>query len=819
MDYGWVSFHKELARKLLEYKNNRKELIEKSTRAFKKVRGDYPKLEKDGKFIDVDPFTVIGFFNRDIKDEDRYKIAKEFAKEFNIKSEIDENFYGIPILNSWLTNFFSFKEDRGKNDIDNLWELFELALAYGDRKNRENRIKLSKAIDKVLKQRGIKWNFSQGLFWIDPYLYLNIDSMNRWFIQNLDSLDTKSRAKLDNIFNNSLESGDQYLNICEKIGSIVKNLPYKNFIEFSAKSFSIANQVNAVKKKIGVNKKDLKILIWFEKIIHSLRNLNNSANSFKIKEYISNNYDLTSDEKKELNTSFESSKLSNIIELSSIFLELAGFVKIDKGNITLRQKAKDYQGYLILDVFENISSKDISNLDLEKVREESYDYKSQSHYWTISAGESAQYWEEFKENKLISIFWNDLGDLKNYKDKDQIKDELRLINQNDDSYRNDSLALWNFANEMKIGDIVFVKKGINTIIAKAIVESDYIFSNDKETFKHIRKVKWTDIGDWEISKNLSVKALTDITDYKDYVEEILSAIENDELTKDDSLNDSYDKKDFLKEVYISENQYGRLIKILKNKKNIILQGPPGVGKTFIAKRLAYSIMGKKDKNRLTMIQFHQNYSYEDFIMGYRPTANNFELKEGIFYKFCKKALQNPEKDYYFIIDEINRGNLSKIFGELLMLIENDKRGEAIPLLYSDEYFSIPENLYIIGTMNTADRSLAIIDYALRRRFAFIDIKPAFDNESFIKYQENLESKEFIKLIREIKNLNNAIIEDESLGQGFAIGHSYFCNLKNPKQRDLEEIIDFEIIPLLKEYWFDEADKLENWTNNLKESLS
>ena len=237
----------------------------------------------------------------------------------------------------------------------------------------------------------------------------------------------------------------------------------------------------------------------------------------------------------------------------------------------------------------------------------------------------------------------------------------------------------------------------------------------------------------------------------------------------------------------------------------------------MAKRLAYSIMGEKNINRIKLIQFHQSYSYEDFIEGIKPNdKGDFGLEQGIFYNFCKEAESNPNKPYYLIIDEINRGNLSKIFGELLMLIENDKRGEKLTLAYSKIPFSVPENLYIIGMMNTADRSLAIMDYALRRRFSFVDIKPAFDNEKFIEYRESLNSSYFDKVINIIKDLNKDISKDPSLGDGFMIGHSYFSNLEKADEKEIKSIINYDIIPMLKEYWFDDETKLNEWKNKLLE---
>ena len=239
-----------------------------------------------------------------------------------------------------------------------------------------------------------------------------------------------------------------------------------------------------------------------------------------------------------------------------------------------------------------------------------------------------------------------------------------------------------------------------------------------------------------------------------------------------------------------------------------------MGKTYAAKRLAWSIMGEKDESRIQLVQFHQSYSYEDFIMGFRPTNNGFELKRGAFYEFCKIAADDDENDYFFIIDEINRGNLSKIFGELLMLIENDKRGESTRLLYANEQFAVPKNLYIIGMMNTADRSLALMDYALRRRFAFFDIEPAFETESFRDHQEEINNIKFDALVNIICKLNDEIADDPLLGKGFRIGHDRFCG-KDYTDAKLREIVEFSLIPLLSEYWVDEPSKVKKWEEQLR----
>ncbi len=287
----------------------------------------------------------------------------------------------------------------------------------------------------------------------------------------------------------------------------------------------------------------------------------------------------------------------------------------------------------------------------------------------------------------------------------------------------------------------------------------------------------------------------------------------------DEVVPKYAKADFLSKVYMTEERFDVLKALLRNKMNIILQGAPGVGKTFTSKKLAYAMMGEMDDSRIEMVQFHQNYSYEDFVLGYRPDGANFKLTEGVFYRFCQKAANDPDKDYFFIIDEINRGNMSKIFGELLMLIENDKRGpkNKITLAYNGLPFYVPENLYIIGMMNTADRSLAMIDYALRRRFSFFEMEPGFSSEGFRSYQTGLDNEAFDTLMEQIKALNKEITKDESLGKGFRIGHSFFCGLKPETCTTdrMQSIVEFDILPMLSEYWFDEPAKLQHWEQNLR----
>lgn len=383
--------------------------------------------------------------------------------------------------------------------------------------------------------------------------------------------------------------------------------------------------------------------------------------------------------------------------------------------------------------------------------------------------------------------------------------------------------------QAKTGDIVigYEANPVECIVALAKVSK----ASDGETISFVKTetlstpVSWFDfknspeIADMEFIRNPNGSFFRLTEDEYNFLLELI----RQENPEDDNpllpvdAPELYDDKNFLSEVFMSEYDLSSLKKLLRHKKNIILQGAPGVGKTYSAKRLAYVMMGMTDESRIKMVQFHQNYSYEDFIMGYKPTASGFELREGVFYEFCRKAANDPDRDYYFIIDEINRGNLSKIFGELLMLIENGYRGKTVQLAYRKEEFAVPENLYLIGMMNTADRSLAMIDYALRRRFSFFTMHPGLDSAGFKAEISRHDDTRVEKVVEVIRQLNSAIANDDSLGEGFRIGHSYFCN-HDTSTDWIENVVRYDICPMLEEYWFDNNDKRLAAVNRLLDAL-
>ncbi len=541
----------------------------------------------------------------------------------------------------------------------------------------------------------------------------------------------------------------------------------------------------------------------------------------------------------------------------------------------------------------------------------------QKQYWIYSPGESAIKWEEFYKEGIIALAWDALEDLREYEDKDEIREVLQSAYGGDTDKRNDISANFEFANKMNIGDIVFVKKGIKKLLGYGEITSEYYYEANVTEYKHRRKIKWIKSGSWDIQHhNLPLKTLTDVTVYKSpinnsepYCEYLKNVINSNVMTENISISNP-------------------ITSLLKYKKQIILQGPPGTGKTREAKIIAKKMLGLnnvkelKNKEQFKIIQFHPSYTYEDFVRGIVSKPN--EEGDGILYeaenktigKFAKQALRNynesnishsktndetdfdnfvaevlrrideegkymisdkvyiyftdnnrfkykgdnwtahpnglnmnfselkkiislglnsrqeinkssnlnaltrqhatyyqnlielykkhvesqpttAEKstilqNYVLIIDEINRANLSSVLGELIYALEY--RGEAVESMYEVDGSTnliLPPNLYIIGTMNTADRSVGHIDYAIRRRFAFVDVLPKdLSDEPNILFDA--------LLFHQVSDLFQQNISPEFDAKDVALGHSYFIDKSN-QGGSITIRLEYEIKPILKEY--------------------
>jgi 5-methylcytosine-specific restriction protein B len=819
--FSWTTFYREFADKLLEYKNNRTDLLKYIKESFDELGMKNPFMEKAGPMEDICPFTVYGSFNKGLTNQNRTNIMNAIGKKIGLQYEAPTEFDGIPLVNNMLAWFFGYREDRGEKDIDNLWEIFETAINYADTPTEIGKEKFIEYFDKVKNQLGIKWNITMGLFWIRPYAYLNLDERNRSYLINKEFPYIKEVLSISSL--KQVPSGRAYLELVELCKNIFRNddIPYHSFPELSFETWNTSITESKKSKVSTAN-----FLKWFAPILNALKELGGSGTPIDVRNQIIADLKLNEEIVSETRGKTEINKFDNEVAFARIYLVYEGYIdKSTRGVWNLTEKGMT--ALMNEQIASDIFKKWVEIMKEQRGKGDSPDtpdnMKSETRSWIYAPGEGSHKWDEFYEKGIMAIGWEKLGDLKQYDSKGSMKAKMKELYGEVYSYINAAHATWQFANEVKPGDIIYVKKGTQKLVGRGIVEGEYTFDTNRSEYNHVRKVNWSHKGEWEHPGKAVIKVLTDISSYTEYLEKLEAIFPSSDIgvviKKKEIEYEDYTDADFLGEVFMDADRYDTLVNLLKNKKNIILQGAPGVGKTYAAKRLAYSIMGKKDASRVMMVQFHQSYSYEDFIMGYRPAKDGFELTPGPFYQFCKLAQDDDERDYFFIIDEINRGNLSKIFGELLMLIEKEKHGEKLRLLYSNELFSVPKNLHIIGMMNTADRSLAMIDYALRRRFAFFELEPAFDSVGFKTLIEEADNPKINLLVDQIVALNEFISKDESLGKGFRIGHSYLCVNSNITDDYLESIIKYELLPLLGEYWFDENSKIEQWTNKLNGALN
>ena len=645
--FHWVNFYKEFANSLLEYKYDREELINKIKGVYEETEIKFPTLEEKGtELVDIDPFTIFGLFNKKITQSNRTKLLTAIADSFNIKSFVPRSFESIPVLNVLNATFYNFSGDRDENQIDNLWGLFEYALAYENEQTEENYNNLVKYFDLAID---IKWNgtskITMGLYWIAPDFYMNLDSRNSWFIY---------------------ESG---------------RIPKK-----------ISDTLPAVEDKISAEK-------YFEIVSIMQKYLDSGESEF-----------------------------SSFNELSYEAWRYSEEVNKKRKEEKLKEK----------------TDSEIVDESVETIR-----------YWMYSPGYNASNWDEFYENGIMAIGWDEIGDLKQFSSKEDISQHFQGVNDSTSSYKNDALALWQFANDIKPGDIVYAKKGVNIIVGRGVVESDYEYDASRDYSKNVRKINWTEEGEWEVSQRQAQKVLTDITKYSDFIKDLNCLIENTFKDNDEEL--------------LGEN--------------LLLYGVPGVGKSYIIENEYI-----KDQSRMERVIFHPDYLYSDFVGQIMPTIEKkddgsevirYSFRKGPFTNILKRANEDENKNnmYYLVIEEINRGNAPAIFGDIFQLLDRDENGESeFPItnydiareVYGDENEKVilPSNLTILATMNTADQNVFTLDTAFQRRWNMELIPNNFDDKRH-EEQYGVEIEDEICWGDFAKAINEKIVENSKEQMGFS----------------------------------------------------
>jgi MoxR-like ATPase len=847
IDFSWEPIHLELVEHLRKYEGRQDEVL----RVIKLMQAEeLPTISLEDnaegtlELAELDPFTFIGNMNRPIKDSYKIRMWEIIKEEFKLNSEVPKSFIGLPRLNLQKSKLFWSKPERTDSDIPNLWKFFHHILD-----TPINAID-HELMDECLNIKGVGMGYlTMAMFWVRPEKFLSADKNN---------LSKALRAGVNLPTNNAV----QYLSWLENLHQKIDG----DTIGFSAKAHyeTVADgkQKRAKSKELGAPFNDIfqsldeakevleifrKTILWLQDdekerqqqlVVGVLKknNLRLYYGSWLILSYNWQNDTLVTLEnqlvEKELQPKWDSFKEQIDNQSFGIYeVQFADYEALEISN-KLEDSARKiggnfaewqsspYKNYHNSVLYELILNEDKREEILRKGLPTSTLAASSKACWLIAPGEGAELWEKYQKEGIISIGWAQSGDLSLLSSKKDIIDELEKEAPEHSSTQSGKM-LFDFAHSMEPGDYVFTKEGRRSVLGWGIITSDYTFQDDGERHPHIRKVEWKSSEKVEMPDEilLPLKTLTRYEEGDELVEFLSECYFADkEIETVQTLE--YTRKQALEDLFIEEVKFDRIISTLKRKKNIVLQGAPGTGKTYIAKRLAYSLMETKDDGRVAMVQFHQSTNYEDFIQGFRPNEDGqFELRNGIFYDFCEKAKGSPDDYFVFIIDEINRGNLSKVFGELMMLIEPDKRDKryGMPLTYSSagsEEFYVPDNLYLIGTMNTADKSLSLVDYALRRRFAFLEMDPGFDSAVFAEVlsKKGLSEGMIEKIKATMNELNQKIEKDSvNLGRGFRIGHSFFVTSSKvvDEQKWFDEIISFEIAPLLEEYWMDDPSALDS----------
>ena len=797
-DFTWIKTYSAIADSLVPFAANHVELVQIVKSSYKNLGMHLSKMDaSDKSFDDIDPFTFFGLFNKHLTDKNRIRIVTELIRQLKVNAPVPTSFDGIPLLNNLNATYYPFKPDQTPQQIDDLWALFLAALNFADHEDAETQKEFINTFNAAIKGNKLVTvgKLTIGLFWIRPERYLNLDMNNRTQIINKGALTTAAANAVKEFITD--QDGDHYLRACTATLAALKDdeLEYHSLPELSVYSWEEARDATApyVEYDPKFTDEEWDALVANPKVFTP-----------EAMEIMKDWQEFDNEAATCTQVAMRFGKEKNYYLTQTV--NLAKRIAKEKKGMTKPSGKADAKWWPI--VFNGYKA------DAETPGSIVWQLRSGLKDALDRAADGGQrYWWLNANPKIWTFSMRAVGDTQSYTIRSD-SGHLRRMPQN--------------FRDAKPGD-KFI--GYETSPTKQIVALGTIVEPPKPDTLGFRSeellVNPIDYADIKADPDLAGMEFLKIPNgslyklSKNEFDTILDIVrEANPIEGKQTNTPTYSREKFLEEVFLEPSQYDSLVALLKEKLNVILQGAPGVGKTYSAKRLAWSVLGKKDDSHITMVQFHQNYAYEDFVIGYRPQEDGgFKLTEGKFVKACRQAQSNPNEKYFFIIDEINRGNLSKIFGELLMAIEKDYRGQPIPLAYGDKSLIVPKNLYIIGMMNTADRSLAIIDYALRRRFSFVDMKPAFETKSFSNYLRRMSNSTLDRVVEVVKQLNDAISKDEALGPGFEIGHSYFCNGEKAQPGWLKRVVDFDLKPTLDEYWFDNQSTAEEWKKKLSDAVA
>lgn len=840
----WVPIFEEIGRRILDFEDRQNELIE-LTREMGRIGLMPVRLTDKGpageacELDEIDPFTFMANFNRGIKTQTRIATLQFLKERWGLEAEAPVDFDGVPIVQNTASWFFAYKADRLDGDIPTLWKLARQAVESDPGSFVES------LIDDAIKIKGVAiGKATMGMFWVNPKQWVSADGNNRAFF-------AKRGITL------AEESGQDYVAYRERIIAELGG----DFVELSAQAYAEAMveteaAVATIKEEpkaiqywtmsageggekwrefhdageiaidYGLDQRDLRSFENQEEIAALLRGDTEKSHTNDSKACWQFVHDL---------------RMGDIVFVKQGGRRLMGVCRVT-GDYEFSSDRPDYfhrravkwlkVGSWALEEGRQMAIKTLTRptnstglvdrlIEIVGGRRDSVEgivfdggaRPDKRNYWWLNANP-----------KMWDFATLAVGGTQTYTAYNEKGNKRRIFKYFEEVKPGDVVVGYHTTPDLAIVALGEFTKGMHDIPAKGGQGVEFKKTENVEVAITWAELKeHPDLKDCEpiINNQGSLFRLS-----AEEFETIQALIDEKNLPVKVETLEPYSREDALKDLFLNGTAFDTILGRLLRKKNIILQGPPGTGKTFVAKRIAYCMMGVKDPRRVESVQFHQSYSYEDFVQGYRPNeTGGFLLKNGVFFEFCKRAQRDPDNDYFFIIDEINRGNLSKILGELMTLIEADKRGKefAVPLTYSrdvEDRFWLPERLHIIGAMNTADRSLAMVDYALRRRFGFVDVTPGFDSPNFeAVLGANGVSQAMTSKIRDrLRELNKIISSDtKNLGRGFEIGHSYFCptvEIDGDESAWFAEVIDSEVRPLLEEYWIDEPERVSDMVKKL-----